>query len=1004
MKNSNETKDEINNEMNQSQISKQKYSFNYDPLSESLSLSNISLANPNVSNLGDEESKKNKKYGHFILGERLGQGTFGFVRVATHTLTGEKVAIKILDKEKIIKQKDKVHLKNEIKVLKKLRHNNIVQLYGVIDTKLSINLIMEYIEGEELLDFINRKHRLKEMEACIIFQQIISGLEYLSKNNISHRDIKPENILINKDNLRIKIVDFGLSKIYKDNELLKSKCGSLCFAAPEMISGKKYNGSISDIWSSGVTLFSMISGFLPFQEDDTQLVYQKIIKGKYQIPYYISQNARDLISRILNVIPHKRYTFEQIKKHRWFKMLDPSNTMREGLLLDKHVIPIDEDIINIMVKKYDFNEEEVKINLLKNKHNLITTTFYLLLNRKIKDGKSSVCDLRSTEFISYINDENNLLENYDYNLDKVCQERVNANCLKKNLVIQEKNKKFKDRNAKSDIFKEEISLKLRKLHKEMDDIKNILNSQGNDEFSERNEYSQPRTHTNKKSNLRNLVINEDISTKMKIKKDYNTSKKHPINYSSLNSLINKDKENNVLDKITNKNDNDKIAVNTVSNMLNSISNNREVTMENNINSTISYRQNNTSKKNVFRLTKKDNNIKKRKLNSMNLEHPIHFNKSNKSKMAKTNKNKNVNIMKNYDFQNNKSVPKDYSNKNNNINNTTRERKNYKLSNIKTQDTKKNEKRKASIDLIYSSYKKDNNFSSRLFNSNNINHNKHLFNANNYINSTNNNQFSMTIDKNEKFKSIYPRRNKYTSYQTIVNNSSQKDKTTPKTIKPKHKNKISIIIKPKNKYYARDIIFNKKNCNTVQNNQENNNIIKKYQTHKKNNDIIYRNNKNVILPSNSVLIKKNKKNELKMNLFKSCVNMKENNSNKELIKRINRNNINKSSLKNNLKNNLKNKDKIKIKDEYIPFDLNSILIANKKRSIYDNISLVLSKENINYIIQKNKIVCWKNKFHFELMVYPNIKSEVISKINAINKNGKVSVYKSTINNIINRLSN
>jgi len=1004
MKNSNEsiTKDEINNEINQSQTSKQKNNFNYDPLSESLSLSNISLANPNVSNLGEEENKKNKKYGHFILGERLGQGTFGFVRVATHTLTGEKVAIKILDKEKIIKLKDKVHLKNEIKILKKLRHNNIVQLYGVIDTKLSINLIMEYIEGEELLDFINRKHRLKEMEACIIFQQIISGLEYLSKNNISHRDIKPENILINKDTLRIKIVDFGLSKIYKDNELLKSKCGSLCFAAPEMISGKKYNGSISDIWSSGVTLFSMISGFLPFQEDDTQLVYQKIVKGKYQIPYYISQNARDLISRILNVIPHKRYTFEQIKKHRWFKMLDPSNTMREGLLLDKHVIPIDEDIINIMVKKYDFNEEEVKINILKNKHNLITTTFYLLLNRKIKEGKSSVCDLRSTEFISYINEENNLLENYDYNLDKVCQERVNANYLKKNLVVQEKSKKFKDRNSKSDIFKEEISLKLRKLHKEMDDIKSILNSQGKNEYTERYELSQPNTHTNKKTNLKNLVINEEISTK--IKKDFNNIKNHPINYSSINSLINKNKENNILNKITNNDDNDidkdnnKVALSTVSNVLNSINNNREITMENNINSTISYRQNNTSKKNVFRLTKKDNNIKKRKLNSMNLNHSIHINKSNKSKMAKTNKNKNANIMKYYEFQNNKSVPKDYSIKNNNISNTTRERKNYKLSNIKPQDTEKNEKRKVSIDLIYSSNKKGNKFSSRLFNSNIINHKKKMFNANNYINNTNNNQFSMTINKNEKIKSIYPRRNKYSSYYTIVNNSSQKEKISTEKIKQKYKNKISIVIKPKNKNCVRDIILNNKNCNSIQKKQEIINIIKKYQTHKKKNEINNRNNKNEILPSNSVLIKKNKKNELKMKIFNSCANVNENNSNKELIKRINKNNINKSALKNNLKN------RNKIKDEYIPFDLNSILYVNKNRSIYDDISLVLSKENINYIIQKNKIVCWKNKFNFELMVYPNIKNEAFSKINAINKNGKVIVYKSTINNLINHLSN
>ena len=355
---------------------------------QSLSLSDISLANPPIVNISEEQMKKNQKNGHFILGEKLGQGTFGFVRKAIHTLTGEQVAIKILDKEKIIKEKDKFRLKNEIKILKKLRHNNLVQLYGVINTKLSINLIMEYCEGEELLDYINRKQRLKEMEACIIFQQIIAGIEYLSKNNITHRDLKPENILINTNNLKIKIVDFGLSNIYKNNELLQSKCGSLCFAAPEMISGKKYNGLNVDIWSSGVVLFSMICGFLPFQEEESKLLYEKIVKGKYQIPYYVSQLAGDLIHRILNTNPNKRINLEQIKKHKWFKMYDINkNIISDGLLLDKYVIPIDEDIIHIMVNEYNFNEDEIKLNIIKNNHNITSIIYYLILNKKIKEGK-----------------------------------------------------------------------------------------------------------------------------------------------------------------------------------------------------------------------------------------------------------------------------------------------------------------------------------------------------------------------------------------------------------------------------------------------------------------------------------------------------------------------------------------------------------------------------------------------------------------------------------------
>ena len=424
----NNNKSSLNNNTNNTQETNNNKDFNNNTNNSkeaknnssvlTLTLSNISLANPDVKKMNEKEFNKNQKLGRFVLGEKLGQGTFGFVRLATHSLTGEKVAIKILDKEKILKEKDKDRLKNEIKILKKLRHNSIVQLYGVIDTKLSVNLIMEYCEGEELLDLINRRQKLKEMEACKIFQQIISAIEYLSKNNVTHRDLKLENIIVDK-NLKIKIVDFGLSNIYKNNELLKSQCGSLCFAAPEMISGKKYNGLNADIWSSGVILFSMVSGFLPFQEEDTKLLYQKITNGKYQIPYYISQTAGDLIHKILNINPNKRITIGQIKKHKWFKMIDINYNMSEGLLLNKFIIPIDEDIIDIMIKEYEFNAEETKKDLLKNKHNLITTCYYLLLNRKIKEGKKSICKMDSISFINYLNNKNNLLEKYKFNLEKI---------------------------------------------------------------------------------------------------------------------------------------------------------------------------------------------------------------------------------------------------------------------------------------------------------------------------------------------------------------------------------------------------------------------------------------------------------------------------------------------------------------------------------------------------------------------------------------------------------
>ena len=976
------SQEEINNINNQAEFENNGEKDLNNSSSQSLSLSNISLANINISNMDEEEGEKNKKFGHFILGEKLGQGTFGFVRAATHTLTGEKVAIKILDKEKIIKEKDKIRLKNEIKILKKLRHSNIAQLYGVINTKLSINLVMEYAQGEELLDFINKKQRLKELEACIIFQQMISCLEYLSKNNITHRDLKPENILINQDNLRIKLVDFGLSNIYKNNEMLKSQCGSLCFAAPEMISGKKYNGLSVDIWSSGVTLFSMICGFLPFQEDNNKILYQKIIKGKIQVPYYVSHYARDLLHKILNINPNKRYTIEQIKNHKWFKMIDMNNNMTEGLLLDKYVIPIDENIVDVMVKKYNCNEEDIKINIYKNKHNLITTTYYLLLSRRIKEGKKSICDMTSNDFVLYLKDNNNLLENYNFDLEKVCQERVNKNYINKSIELTERDKK---RNMiKSDLIKEEINVKLRKVHKEIDDIKNELTINNN---KEEKEIIQPSSNKNKKINIRNLILNEEINSKISVNynnkiKDNEVSKNEDKKYTNAKNLTN----------IMNN------EISTINTILNSKNYKNENSSENNINSTISYKQNISKKNNVFRITKIGNSSDNKKLsiNPGNHNHSIVIIRPKKTKTYKNKKKSDNNIMN--ELKNNKSIQKTL--KTSIIPKTERKSNKSYISGLKDKRAIKIKRCKASSGLIFTNNKKNTKFSTKLFNPNLITN--HLYQTNDYnmdyINNTNSN-YTMTIyDKNIKnVKSIFPKKNKNLSHFTFGNNTNltmENNKTD--LSKQKQKNKISIIIKSKNKKCLRDIILNKPpNFTTLQTNEGKSNIIKNFETQKKNKEknILFR-NKNDIIPSNSTLIKKKGYNS-KKNIFNSCLNL---NNNNKVNKNLKIKNIHKSPLINNYK-----KVFFKNKDSYIPFDLNSIVYMDKNNNIYEYISKILEKENINYIIQKNKLVCWKNNFNFELMISTINKNKKIFKINFINKNGKENIYKDIIINIINQIS-
>ena len=218
-----------------------------------------------------------KQIGQYRIGKALGEGTFGTVRLGQHMETKQKVAIKILEKTKIAQMSDVGRVAREIKILKSIKHPNIIELYDVIDTNSAIFMIMEYAAGGELFDYIVSKSRLSEKEAAHFYYQLIVGIEFLHTKKIAHRDLKPENLLLDKTMKTIKIVDFGLSNIYKDEKgnsfLLKTACGSPCYAAPEMVAGNKYKGYTVDVWSSGITLYAMICGYLPFEEAETALLY-----------------------------------------------------------------------------------------------------------------------------------------------------------------------------------------------------------------------------------------------------------------------------------------------------------------------------------------------------------------------------------------------------------------------------------------------------------------------------------------------------------------------------------------------------------------------------------------------------------------------------------------------------------------------------------------------------------------------------------------------------------
>jgi len=241
---------------------------------------------------------------------------------------------------------------------------------------------MEYASSGELFDYIVSQTRIKEQEACKIFQQVIAGIEYIHKLNVVHRDLKPENLLLDH-NHQIKIVDFGLSNTYKDKELLKTACGSPCYAAPEMIAGKEYSGLKVDIWSAGVILFAMICGYLPFEDPNTRKLYKKIMKGNYQSPKYISDSGKDLIQKILKTNPEERYSIEDIRAHEWFNQV--SQQISPGILVGYQNILVDKGVLS-KLQEYKVDVEYTKKCIEANTHNSLTTGYYLLIKRYIKDG------------------------------------------------------------------------------------------------------------------------------------------------------------------------------------------------------------------------------------------------------------------------------------------------------------------------------------------------------------------------------------------------------------------------------------------------------------------------------------------------------------------------------------------------------------------------------------------------------------------------------------------
>ena len=344
------------------------------------------------------------KIGPFKLMNQIGSGKFSTVYLGIHEETGQKVAIKQIKKSEI---NTNALLAKEINIQKMLFHPYLTQLYGVIEKSENIFLISEYCSKGDIITNLIEKGNFKEDFSCKIFQQILSSLEYLHKNKITHRDIKPENILLT-ENYDAKLTDFGLSKYYKENELLSTFCGSPIYASPEMLEGKKYNGTKIDIWGLGISLYIMVCGELPFiveDENDIKTLINNITNGNYSIPDFLSNECKDLIKKMLEINPDKRISLEEIKEHKWVNMFNFDYMKSPGVLLSEYYIPIDIYLIKDICGKNENKIEKLIEDLLENKHNENTINYYLKNRIKVNNGEKSVGDIgpNSELFLNYIN-------------------------------------------------------------------------------------------------------------------------------------------------------------------------------------------------------------------------------------------------------------------------------------------------------------------------------------------------------------------------------------------------------------------------------------------------------------------------------------------------------------------------------------------------------------------------------------------------------------------------
>ncbi|KRY91707.1 Serine/threonine-protein kinase BRSK2 [Trichinella pseudospiralis] len=326
--------------------------------------------------------------GPYRLEKTLGKGQTGLVKLGTHYASGRKVAIKIVRKEKL-SESVLIKVEREIAVMKLIDHPYILRLYDVYENQKFLYLILEYVSGGELFDYLVRKGRLPIKEAKKIFRQIVYALDYCHAQNIW--DLKPENLLLDERN-NIKIADFGMASLQVEGSMLETSCGSPHYACPEVIRGEKYDGKKADVWSCGVILYALLVGALPFDDDNLRHLLEKVKRGVFHIPHFVPPDCQSLLRGMIEVNVAKRMSLDDVFRHPWvtggskcaFQRVAPLFKMVQTLVIPTES-DIDPDVLRHMTSLGCFGDRSSLIEqLLNNKHNAEKVIYFVLLDRKMK--------------------------------------------------------------------------------------------------------------------------------------------------------------------------------------------------------------------------------------------------------------------------------------------------------------------------------------------------------------------------------------------------------------------------------------------------------------------------------------------------------------------------------------------------------------------------------------------------------------------------------------------